>query len=325
MAGTSDRTEGQVALITSELLFSVGGYVDSLEGIDISSVPDGAVCYVRDVDADYRWLSLSVAAPALPNVILPTQLTVGDPGRWVVISSGGGGGTPGAPVNSVQFNDGGAFGGSAQNLFFEAAAGTGPRQILQSSSTGDADSGWLIKDSSGVTKAAFSYTEDPVPANESSLLSGGGALLQVDAFEGDLELKANQDLLLTRGAVTWTWPTADGTSGQVLTTDGAGGLSFTTAASAPTIQNITVAGPTNITNTSFTVALVNFAGAATVVLPTPTSGKRATVKDISGNAGTNNITVGAVSGNVDGAATKTIATNFGSMSFVADGTNWWIV
>lgn len=49
------------------------------------------------------------------------------------------------------------------------------------------------------------------------------------------------------------------------------------------------------------------------------------IKDESGNAGTNNITVSGETGNIDGSASFAIAANYGSITIYADGTNIWIV
>lgn len=52
-------------------------------------------------------------------------------------------------------------------------------------------------------------------------------------------------------------------------------------------------------------------------------GRLVVVKDTSGAAGTNNITVTSQTGNIDGASTKTITSNYGTMRLFSDGTNWF--
>jgi hypothetical protein len=72
--------------------------------------------------------------------------------------------------------------------------------------------------------------------------------------------------------------------------------------------------------------LVNVATPATVNLPaTPTTNARFTVKDASGAASTNNITVSGNGHTIDGAATQVIATNFGAFTAIFNGTNWFII
>lgn len=68
------------------------------------------------------------------------------------------------------------------------------------------------------------------------------------------------------------------------------------------------------------------AGNVTVTLPDAT-GQTAdiiyTVKRIS--AGANTLTVATDGGNIDGAATFSIPTQYASYSFVSDGANYWII
>ncbi|MDP6549854.1 MAG: hypothetical protein QF659_07270 [Dehalococcoidia bacterium] len=73
---------------------------------------------------------------------------------------------------------------------------------------------------------------------------------------------------------------------------------------------------------------VNRAGAVTVTLPTAQvrPGRCYTVKDESGAAATNNITVATErSETIDGSATDTISENYGAKTYYADGSNWFTV
>lgn len=81
----------------------------------------------------------------------------------------------------------------------------------------------------------------------------------------------------------------------------------------------------NVTLTANTFALVNTSSARTLSLPTPTNNALITVKDSTGQAGTNNITINTISGLIDGAASTSISTNYGFNSFISDGTNWFKV
>lgn len=64
-------------------------------------------------------------------------------------------------------------------------------------------------------------------------------------------------------------------------------------------------------------------GAVAVTLPaTPTRGQRIVIKDGTGDAAANNITVSAAAGNIDGAATNVIATNYAARTYVYTGTQW---
>jgi hypothetical protein len=69
---------------------------------------------------------------------------------------------------------------------------------------------------------------------------------------------------------------------------------------------------------------VNVAGPAVVTLPAApgTAGRSITIKDTSGAAATNNITVNGNGHNVDGSATYTIGTNYGFVTIEWTGTIW---
>jgi hypothetical protein len=49
------------------------------------------------------------------------------------------------------------------------------------------------------------------------------------------------------------------------------------------------------------------------------------VKDEAGGAATNNITITPTSGNIDGAASKVINTNYGTVTIYSNGTNWFTI
>ena len=114
-------------------------------------------------------------------------------------------------------------------------------------------------------------------------------------------------------------------------------------------SNQTTAGtytatPTEVCGTSFTkeqtisktasfnakhgyTYLLTTSGARTVTLPTPRSGLTFKIKDVSGTANTNNITLARFSAeSIEGvAASKVLQTNWGSWTITSDGTNWFLV
>jgi hypothetical protein len=57
----------------------------------------------------------------------------------------------------------------------------------------------------------------------------------------------------------------------------------------------------------------------------PNTGQYYIVKDVTGHAATNNITISGNGKNIDGAANYVIAINFGSVGIIYDGTRWNIV
>lgn len=70
------------------------------------------------------------------------------------------------------------------------------------------------------------------------------------------------------------------------------------------------------------------AGATTVQLPPAArTGESFVIKDGGGSAGTNNITIDIIAGGgtIDGSSTAVINTNYGSLTFVSDGTNYYVI
>jgi hypothetical protein len=93
------------------------------------------------------------------------------------------------------------------------------------------------------------------------------------------------------------------------------------------IPVVTTPGAYPYTATNNTIILVDTASARTVTLPAPTLNYCIIIKDAVGSAGTNNITV-ARNGTekIDGiAASRTLASNWGSWSFVSNGTDWFMI
>lgn len=78
-----------------------------------------------------------------------------------------------------------------------------------------------------------------------------------------------------------------------------------------------------------TIVLVAGSGARGITIPAANSATSVwrviTIKDSAGNAGSGTITITPVSGNIDGAATATITINYGAITVVSDGSNWFII
>lgn len=95
------------------------------------------------------------------------------------------------------------------------------------------------------------------------------------------------------------------------------------------VSVLTIAGNyTGVTADFGGVIVINktVAAATTVTLPpSPVAGDTCTVKDGKGDANTNNITVQAAAGNIDGAASAIINGARTSLAFVYTGTEWGIV
>lgn len=84
--------------------------------------------------------------------------------------------------------------------------------------------------------------------------------------------------------------------------------------------------------TDYYIGVTNTAAARTITLPNtgsttlaPFIGQVFIIKDESGAAGTNNITVTPNGGNIDGAASYVINTNYGRVEILFDGTNYFVI
>jgi len=94
---------------------------------------------------------------------------------------------------------------------------------------------------------------------------------------------------------------------------GAVGLKRTTAASHYAVQ------PDDCY-----IAVTSTAAPRTIVLPASWSaGKILIIKDESGGAGTNNITIDGNGKLIDGSAARTINTNYGALRLISAGTAWF--
>lgn len=111
------------------------------------------------------------------------------------------------------------------------------------------------------------------------------------------------------------------------------GIWSTKSGASATNHGLVVQGPGATKTSNYTIVsgddsgIINVdtsAGAVTVTLPSPTAGFVITIKDVGGNADTNAITI-ARNGSEkidDFAVNISINEKFGSVSLVADGTNW---
>ena len=93
-----------------------------------------------------------------------------------------------------------------------------------------------------------------------------------------------------------------------------------------TIRVVTAAGGVTVTTADYVVVVNKSVGAATAVtLPAGVTGLRFVIKDGKGDAGANNITINPAAGNIDGAATNVISTNYDSRELIYNGTQWNVI
>lgn len=143
---------------------------------------------------------------------------------------------------------------------------------------------------------------------------------------------ANSDLIINPNGTGdviiqgQTFPASDGTADQILSTDGSGNLSWTDASSltVTTVSN----NNKNVTaddQNLLVTATASGGGTVNINLEAASDGiKLLRVKDSGGNAATKNIDINADgSDTIDGNATVTINTDYGSYTLLSDGVNTW--
>lgn len=121
---------------------------------------------------------------------------------------------------------------------------------------------------------------------------------------GDLYLNVNK------------WVAGDGTSKQVLSTDGSGNLGWVNNG----FKSVVTKAESYSVQLSDSVILVN--GAYTITLPsasTAGNGANFTIKRI----GTGTVTIDSTSGNIDNNSSIQITTQYEYVTVVSDGSNWW--
>jgi hypothetical protein len=151
------------------------------------------------------------------------------------------GASAGGSNTQVQYNSNGSLAGSA-NLTFDGTTLTAA----------------AIADSS-LTSGRVTYAGASGNLTDSTNLTFDGSNLQIGA-QGDLRLadsdSSNYVALQAPGTVasnvTFTLPSADGTSGQVLQTNGSGALSFTTVSSPAKASGALITNTTTVSE-SYTV------------------------------------------------------------------------
>lgn len=119
-----------------------------------------------------------------------------------------------------------------------------------------------------------------------------------------------------------------GNATQVLTSNGVGNSPTWKPVPAPVGSAYThQTGATYQILVTDNIIGVSRAGAVNVTTPASgaNTGQSWTVKDESGAAAANNITITAGTGTIDGAATFVINTNFGSATFYFTGTNYFVI
>lgn len=149
--------------------------------------------------------------------------------------------------------------------------------------------------------------------------------------EGGLGVQANTAYAVLTGGTTATGSVQSiasvGTSGQVLTSNGAGALpSFQTISGGYSYTAVS-SGPYTVLSTDVFIGVTSSSAGISILLPdAPSTARHIVIKDTSGNCSTYNITVTTVGGTVtiDGQTSYTMNADYQSIDVLFDGTTYQI-
>ena len=157
-------------------------------------------------------------------------------GTWVAVdlsAGGGGSGNPAGNNKTIQFNDGGSFGG-ATNLLLDTTSSGSPGLIVKGNNGNieltNLTNGGLINATnqlsvSSVGKMTLTTTDFVFSdRNDNRVVINNFG----NGIKGDTTLTDNLEVQGTIKVSGINYPSLDGAAGQVITTDGNGNLSFTT-------------------------------------------------------------------------------------------------
>ena len=181
----------------------------------------------------------------------------------------------------------------------------------------------------------------------------GSFILDDSVMTGTITLSGSATAVINNGVVTGTLIAGSGTTISVynstITTSGTpisgagtvntGNVSFIGSGSDNTattqipkigtndaVKVVTPGAYPYTTKPQDAVILVDTSSARTITpLASPTTGQKHIIKDSVGLAGANNVTITPSGKNIDGVASKTISSNYGSLSIVYNGTEWNVI
>ena len=107
------------------------------------------------------------------------------------------------------------------------------------------------------------------------------------------------------------------------------GISTTTQTSLVHMEGAqktqTPAGDYTVLASDSVVLATSSAARAITLYASPTKGSTVVIKDLTGTANTNNITITPAAGNIDGSGTYVINTSYGSVTLVYSGSQWYVI
>lgn len=255
---------------------------------------------------------------------------------WTTV---GGGGTPGGSNTQVQFNSSGSFAGSA-NLTFDGttltAAGfadsslTSGRVTYASTGGNLTDSANLTFDGTTLTATGFA---GPLNGTVGTTTQNTGYFTTLRMYGSSSGYVGFQGAAAA-GSTTYTLPAADGTNGQVLSTNGSGTLSWATAGGgggSVTISNDTATTsdlyPAFVSATSGTASTLNTSNAKLLYKPSTGELKASEMVATNGiivNSATVSASYTIESGN-NGFSVGPMTVSSGATVTVTSGQQWVVI
>ena len=164
------------------------------------------------------------------------------------------------------------------------------------------------------------FTEDILLDDGGSICEAGGVAAITISATGEVT-KIGLDTPSDEQVLTW-----DNGNSKVVWAD-AGGGGDTTALHVQTDSSSSVGSPASVDADAGVVMCVSASGARYIQLSAVATDRRLFIKDKSGNASANNITILTnASEEIDGSsANLVISTNYASVQLVSDGTKWYII
>jgi hypothetical protein len=193
---------------------------------------------------------------------------------------------------------------------------------ITSSSTGFMESEYAFMNNANATCLTLGTTSSQNNLYHSIFTSGSASAISI----------ANNDTQIVNCVI-------DSTNTNAITGAGVAAMGGCVFKNTSSLTNTTTQNPRVMSNDAITikapgaypytavpqdaVIIVDTTSARTINLnASPVTGQRFIIKDNTGGAAANNITIVPAAGNIDGAANLKITTNFGSATVVYNGTQW---